>query len=110
MTPFSMLGSRSVSTRGPTTSMPGFPPTIRPPRSPVASRWSPRPARSFAANRGRRGGLDTAFQNGWEDVDYCLRAGEAGYEVHYCAESVVYHFESATRNLVSDAERANQDP
>ena len=48
------------------------------------------------------------FQNGWEDVDYCLRAGEAGYEVHYCAESVVYHFESATRNLVSDAERTNQ--
>ncbi|HZA91719.1 MAG TPA: glycosyltransferase family 2 protein, partial [Gemmatimonadales bacterium] len=55
------------------------------------------------------GGLDTAFLNGWEDVDYCLRAGEAGYEIHYCAESVVYHFESATRNLVSDAERANQE-
>ena len=54
------------------------------------------------------GGLDTAFLNGWEDVDYCLRAGEAGHEVHYCAESVVYHFESATRSLVSDAERANQ--
>jgi GT2 family glycosyltransferase len=54
------------------------------------------------------GGLDVAYQNGWEDVDYCLRAGEAGYEVHYCAESVVYHLESATRNLVSDAERANQ--
>jgi GT2 family glycosyltransferase len=55
------------------------------------------------------GGLDVAFQNGWEDVDYCLRAGEAGYEVHYCAESVVYHLESATRSLVSDAERANQE-
>jgi GT2 family glycosyltransferase len=55
------------------------------------------------------GGLDVSYQNGWEDVDYCLRAGEAGYEVHYCAESVVYHFESATRNLVSDAERANQE-
>jgi GT2 family glycosyltransferase len=54
------------------------------------------------------GGLDMAFQNGWEDVDYCLRAGEAGHEIHYCAESIVYHLESATRNLVSDAERANQ--
>jgi GT2 family glycosyltransferase len=54
------------------------------------------------------GGLDTAFLNGWEDVDYCLRAGEAGYEIHYCAESVAYHFESATRSLVSDVERANQ--
>src|SRR5215217_117149 len=55
------------------------------------------------------GGLDLAYQNGWEDVDYCLRAGEAGHEIHYCAESVVYHLESATRNLVSDAERANQE-
>ena len=55
------------------------------------------------------GGLDTAFLNGWEDVDYCLRAGEAGHEIHYCAESVVYHFESATRSLVSEAERANQE-
>jgi O-antigen biosynthesis protein len=55
------------------------------------------------------GGLDTAYLNGWEDVDYCLRAGELGYEIHYCAESVVYHFESATRNLVSEAERTNQD-
>jgi GT2 family glycosyltransferase len=54
------------------------------------------------------GGFDLAFQNGWEDVDYCLRAGEAGHEIHYCAESIVYHLESATRNLVSDAERANQ--
>ena len=55
------------------------------------------------------GGLDTSYRNGWEDVDYCLRVGETGYEVHYCAESVVYHFESATRDLMSDAERANQE-
>jgi len=54
-------------------------------------------------------GLDMAFQNGWEDVDYCLRAGEAGHEIHYCAESIVYHLESATRNVISDAERANQE-
>jgi GT2 family glycosyltransferase len=55
------------------------------------------------------GGLDMAFRNGWEDVDYCLRADEAGHEIHYCAESVVYHLESATRSLVSDVERANQE-
>src|SRR5215207_5518850 len=54
------------------------------------------------------GGLDTAYRNGWEDVDYCLRAGEAGHEIHFCAESVAYHLESATRSLVSDVERANQ--
>ncbi len=55
------------------------------------------------------GGLDTAYRNGWEDVDYCLRSGEAGYEVHYCAESVLYHLESATRDLLSTVERGNQD-
>jgi GT2 family glycosyltransferase len=54
------------------------------------------------------GGLSTDYHNGWEDVDYCLRAGESGYEVHYCAESVLYHFESATRDLFSAAERENQ--
>jgi GT2 family glycosyltransferase len=54
------------------------------------------------------GGLSTDYQNGWEDVDYCLRAGDAGYEVHYCAESIVYHFESATRDLLSAQERANR--
>jgi hypothetical protein len=37
-----------------------------------------------------------------------LRAGEAGHEIHYCADSIVYHFESATRSIVSDVERANQ--
>jgi GT2 family glycosyltransferase len=55
------------------------------------------------------GGLDTSYRNGWEDVDYCLRAGQAGYEVHYCAQSVIYHLESATRDLFSPVERANRD-
>lgn len=53
-------------------------------------------------------GLDLAYKNGWEDVDYCVRAGLAGYEVWYCAESVVYHFESATRDLLSQVERDNR--
>jgi GT2 family glycosyltransferase len=54
------------------------------------------------------GGLDTSYKNGWEDVDYCVRAGQAGYEVWYCADSVIYHFESATRDLLSQAERDNR--
>jgi GT2 family glycosyltransferase len=37
------------------------------------------------------GGFDTAFRNGHEDVDFCLRAGQRGYRVHYVAESVIYH-------------------
>jgi GT2 family glycosyltransferase len=43
------------------------------------------------------GGFDEQFRNGYEDVDLCLRLRERGYEVHYCHDSVVVHFESATR-------------
>ncbi len=45
----------------------------------------------------RQGGFDTAFLNGYEDVDLCLRLGEEGREVRYCPESVLYHLESVTR-------------
>jgi GT2 family glycosyltransferase len=55
----------------------------------------------------RLGGFDTAFRNGFEDVDFCLRAGEIGSEVHYCAESVLEHHESATRHSRSDEELRN---
>jgi GT2 family glycosyltransferase len=44
------------------------------------------------------GGFDTAFRNGYEDVDFCLRLGERGHEVHYCHTSVVYHLESVSRD------------
>jgi GT2 family glycosyltransferase len=43
------------------------------------------------------GGFDTGFDNSLEDVDLCLRIGEAGGEVHYCHEAVVTHLESASR-------------
>jgi GT2 family glycosyltransferase len=43
------------------------------------------------------GGFDTAFLNGYEDVDLCLRLGEEGHEVRYCPKSVLYHLESVTR-------------
>jgi GT2 family glycosyltransferase len=43
------------------------------------------------------GGFDTGFLNSLEDVDLCLRIGEAGGEVHYCADAVVTHLESASR-------------
>jgi len=44
------------------------------------------------------GGFDNAFHNGYEDVDLCLRLGQAGREVHYCHESVLVHLESVSRD------------
>lgn len=44
------------------------------------------------------GGFDTAYVNGYEDVDLCLRlAEERDEQVLYCARSVLYHLESVTR-------------
>jgi GT2 family glycosyltransferase len=43
------------------------------------------------------GEFDTAFQNGFEDIDLCFRLGERSFEIHYCHESVVRHLESASR-------------
>lgn len=45
----------------------------------------------------RLGGFDSAFHNGYEDVDLCLRMGELGERVRYCPHSVLYHLESVTR-------------
>jgi GT2 family glycosyltransferase len=53
------------------------------------------------------GGFDTAFRNGHEDVDLCLRLGELGHEIHYCHQSVVVHFESATRGRRTAEASAN---
>jgi len=42
------------------------------------------------------GGLDTAYRNGFEDVDFCLRARAAGWEVRYTPGSVIRHFGQST--------------
>jgi GT2 family glycosyltransferase len=46
----------------------------------------------------KAGGFDDSFENGFEDVDLCLRLGELGYEVHYCHDSVLVHLEMVTRD------------
>jgi GT2 family glycosyltransferase len=56
----------------------------------------------------KAGGFDPAFQNGFEDVDFCLRLGLAGHEVHYCADSVVQHLESVSPGRFS-RDRHNVD-
>ena len=41
-------------------------------------------------------GFDTGFRNGFEDVDYCLRASVHGAKVVYRPESVAVHYESSS--------------
>jgi GT2 family glycosyltransferase len=55
------------------------------------------------------GGFDTGYRNGWEDVDLCLRTRQAGAEVHYCHDSVIYHLESVSRDVRAPDERANRE-
>jgi GT2 family glycosyltransferase len=42
-------------------------------------------------------GFDGAYNNGYEDIDLCLRLRDAGYRTHYCGSAVVEHFESVSR-------------
>ncbi len=42
------------------------------------------------------GGLDEGYRNGFEDVDLCLKVGEAGWRIVYQPASVLYHLESQT--------------
>jgi GT2 family glycosyltransferase len=38
------------------------------------------------------GGFDEALSGGFEDVDFCLRAAEAGYRHHVANRSSIYHY------------------
>lgn len=42
------------------------------------------------------GGIDPLFRNGYEDVDFCLRAKKAGWRLRYTPESEVMHIGSAS--------------
>ena len=39
-------------------------------------------------------GFDEGFDNGYEDVDLCLRVRAGGWRIRYCAESTLTHYES----------------
>lgn len=52
------------------------------------------------------GGFDPVFRNGWEDVDFCLRARLKGFRIFYAADSVIYHHVSSTPGRMTH-ERAN---
>ncbi len=40
------------------------------------------------------GGMDEGFAIALNDVDFCLRAGRAGWRIVYCAEALLMHYES----------------
>ena len=42
------------------------------------------------------GGFDEGFQNGFEDIDFCLRAAEAGHRHYVANRSSIYHYISAS--------------
>ena len=44
------------------------------------------------------GGFDEQFAIGFNDVDICLRAREVGLKVLYDGDTVLFHYESATRS------------
>lgn len=55
------------------------------------------------------GSFDDGYGMGYEDVDYCLRAWEAGHAVRYEPSSTLIHVESPTRGTaVGERERASQ--
>ncbi len=51
-------------------------------------------------------GFDEAFENGFEDVDLCLRARSAGRRVAYCGTTAVTHLESVS---VRDDKAADEE-
>ncbi|RPH95742.1 glycosyltransferase [candidate division KSB1 bacterium] len=50
---------------------------------------------SFDAFRGLNG-FDESYRNGYEDLDLCLRAHEAGYKLHVADDIEVTHFRGST--------------
>lgn len=55
------------------------------------------------------GGYDSSYRNSFNDVDFCLRLGEGGHEVHFCHNSVLYHLEGASKTgNASDGENCRR--
>jgi GT2 family glycosyltransferase len=54
----------------------------------------------------RLGGFDERLRVAYNDVDYCLRLHQAGYQVVYVPDAHLYHAEGSTRGRVEDPEDA----
>ena len=55
----------------------------------------------------RLGGLDETYKNGFEDIDFCLKALKKGYKVIYNPRSILVHLESKSKGRF-DCETENQ--
>jgi len=51
------------------------------------------------------GGLDESFAVAYNDVDFCLRVQDAGYDNYYCANAQLYHYESKSRGKDDSPEK-----
>ncbi len=75
---------------------------LAPSEHPEAVKSYPVPAVTFALAMIRRdvwdklGGLDEGFVNSYEDIDFCLRAREAGYMTWYSGENSAIHLTGQT--------------
>ena len=50
-------------------------------------------------------GLSEEFQVAFNDIDFCLRLGKAGYLVVYNPYAELYHYESKSRGLEDTPEK-----
>jgi len=56
------------------------------------------------------GGLDTGFFFYYEDVDWCKRIGDAGYQIYYVPTAqVMHHWQGTSRSVSTLTYRAGQD-
>ncbi|MCI5509712.1 MAG: glycosyltransferase family 2 protein [Oliverpabstia sp.] len=51
------------------------------------------------------GGLTEAFEVAFNDIDFCLKLGKAGYHVVYNPYAELYHYESKSRGLEDTPEK-----
>jgi GT2 family glycosyltransferase len=56
----------------------------------------------------RIGLLDARYRNGSEDIDYCMRARQAGFTIRVTHEAVAYHWESASGVIRHAATNINE--
>lgn len=58
------------------------------------------------------GGLDDKYINGLEDIDYCFKATSVGAKIWYNADSIIYHYESMSKDRhkhdIANWQRLNQ--